>query len=219
MNSTGGQVAYNTWFRGPAAPFAGVDWKVNDRLGLKLEYSSDAYVTETQTTSVFQRRSSLNYGVEWQATSRTRVGAYYLYGSELGLTAQIQLNPRHPVVPLEVPGTLPIKPRPTRAANPQAWSTDWAASRETTHATALSLSRQLAPILDQSGLVLEALDINAHEAELRFRNLRHRSFTQAVGRAARAMAQVMPASVETFRLVPVAGIVKLLTTIPIVRKT
>lgn len=213
VNSTGGQVAYNTWFRGPAAPFAGVEWKVNDRLGLKLEYSSDAYVTETQTTSVFERRSSLNYGVEWQATPRTRVGAYYLYGSELGLTAQIQLNPRHPVVPLEVPGTLPIKPRPSRAANPQAWSTDWAASRETTHETALSLSRQLAPILDQSGLVLEALDVNAHEAELRFRNLRYRSFAQAVGRAARAMAQVMPASVETFRLVPVADGLALSATI------
>lgn len=204
VNSTGGQVAYNTWFRGPAAPFGGVEWQINDRWGVKLEYSSDAYVTETQTTSVFQRRSAVNYGVEWQATPRTRLGAYYLYGSELGITAQIQLNPRHPAVPLEIPATLPVAQRPERSSNPDAWSAAWAASRESTHARALSLSQQLKPLLDQNGLVLEALDVSAHEAELRFRNLRYRSYAQAVGRAARAMAQVMPASVETFRLVPVS---------------
>ena len=213
VNSTGGQVATDTWFRGPAAPFAGVEWQVNDRWGLKLEYSSDAYVTETQTTSVFQRRSSLNYGVEWQATPRTRLGAYYLYGSELGVNAQIQLNPRHPVARLEIPAALPVRARPLRSADPQAWSAEWAASRESTRSMAQSLSQQLTPLLAQEGLVLEALDVSAHEAEIRFRNLRYRSFAQAVGRAARAMARVMPASVETFRLVPVSDGLALSATI------
>jgi len=213
VNSTGGQVAYNSWFRGPAAPFGGVEWQVNDRLGFKLEYSSDAYITETQTTSVFRRRSSLNYGVEWQMTPRTRLGAYYLYGSEVGINAQIQLNPRHPVTQAEIPAVLPVTQRPARNTNPQAWSTDWAASQESTRTRALSLAQQLTPLLEQDGLVLEALDISAHEAELRFRNLRYRSYAQAVGRAARAMTRVMPASVETFRLVPVADGLALSSTV------
>jgi len=38
----GGNFNTGQWFRGPAAPFAGVEWQVNDRLGLKAEYSSDA---------------------------------------------------------------------------------------------------------------------------------------------------------------------------------
>lgn len=203
VNSTGGQVAYETWFRGPAAPFGGIEWQINNRWGVKLEYSSDAYVTETQTTSVFQRKSAINYGVEWQATPRTRLGAYYLYGSEIGVNAQIQLNPRRPAVALAVPAPHPIQARPDRTISPQVWETTWADSQTSTRATALSISEQLKPLLDEDGLVLESLDLSAHEAELRFRNLRYRSFAQAVGRAARAMAQVLPASVETFRLVPV----------------
>jgi len=38
----GGNFNTGQWFCGPAAPFAGVEWQVNDRLGLKAEYSSDA---------------------------------------------------------------------------------------------------------------------------------------------------------------------------------
>ena len=213
VNSTGGQVAYETWFRGPFAPFGGIEWQINDRWGVKFEYSSDAYVTETQTTSVFQRKSALNYGIEWQATPRTRLGAYYLYGSEIGVNAQIQLNPRQPVVPLALPAPQPIQPRPDRATTPLAWDVAWADSRSSTHATALTLAEKIKPLLKENGLVLEALDLSAHEAELRFRSLTYRSYAQAVGRAARAMAQVMPASVETFRLVPVSDGLAISTTI------
>ena len=39
---------------------------------------------------------------------------------------------------------------------------------------------------------------------MRFRNTKFRSETMAVGRAARAMAATLPASVETFHIVQVA---------------
>jgi hypothetical protein len=205
-SGTGGQVAYNQWFRGPFAPFAGVEWQPNDRWGFKAEYSSDAYVTETQTVDVFDRKSSFNFGVEYQAAPRTRLGAYYLYGSEFGVTAQFQLNPYHPVTPMAVPAPQPLRHRPARAAATAAvWSAGWAASTETRRDTALQMRARLEPLLQQDGLVLEALDITASSVELRYRNLRYRSQAAAVGRAARALAQVMPASVETFRLVPVSG--------------
>jgi hypothetical protein len=201
VNSTGGEPAYDQWFRGPFAPFAGIEWQPNDRWGLKLEYSSDAYVTETTTTSVFERKSPFNFGIEYQASPRTRVGAYYLYGSELGLSAQFQLNPYQPATPMAVPAPQPIQPRPDRATAPQAWSTSWTSIPDATR----QQEAALAPILQADGLVLESLTVSADSAEMRFRNLRYMSVANAVGRAARALAQVMPASVETFRLVPLSG--------------
>ena len=63
----------------------------------------------------------------------------------------------------------------------------------------------VAQALAQDGLELEHLSVRADRVELRFRNLRYRAPSIAVGRAARVLARVMPASVETFRLVPVSG--------------
>lgn len=199
-SDTGGKPAYDQWFRGPVAPFGGIEWMPNDRTSVKFELSSDAYVTETQSTSVFERKSRYNFGVEYQATRRTRLGAYYMYGSEFGITAQFQLNPLDPAALMTSPAPRPVKLRPSRTGNSDAWSTEWAQSSD----APLRLRDQLEPLLRESGLILEALDVSANTAELRFRNLKYRSFANAVGRAARALAQVMPASVETFRLIPVS---------------
>jgi len=202
-NSTGGQLSFDQWFRGPLAPFGGIEWQPSERLGLKLEYSSDDYVIETQVTSVFQKKSPFNFGVEYQLSPRTRLGAYYMYGSEFGLNLQIQLNPKYPPTPMHVSAPQPITPRPTRAANPAAWDETWAASTEGRHDATLQLQGPVAAALKVNGLMLESLDLSANAVELRFRNLRYGSKANAVGRAARVLAATMPPSVETFRIVPV----------------
>ena len=201
LSSVGGEVAYEQWFRGPASFFGGFEYQPDDRWALKMEYSTDAYRTETQRTNVFERESSVNFGVEYQATPRTRLGAYYLYGSEIGFSAQIQLNPRFPAQRLAAPAPGPIQPRPPRAQNPQAYSEEWVASAS----VPIGLRAQVAEALSREGLTLEHLTLRATSAELRFRNTRYRSDTIAIGRAARVLAAILPASVETFRLVPVQG--------------
>lgn len=198
--STGGQLSLDQWFRGPFALFGGLEWTPNDRWGFKVEYSSDDYVTETQTSSVFRKRSPFNFGIEYQATPRTRLGAYYMYGSEIGFTLQTQLNPRHPPMPMAPPAPKPVALRPAPEQNPQAWSTAWAAAP----GAGAALRDRLAAELAAEGLVLETLSVGAERVELRFRNRRYGSMANAIGRAARALARVMPPSVETFRLVPVA---------------
>ena len=204
-NSTGGQLATDQWFRGPVSPFAGIEWLPNDRLGLKVEYSTDDYVIETQTTSVFDKKSPFNFGVEYQVTPRTRLGAYYMYGSEFGLHAQIQLNPKYAPTPMRIAAPAPIVPRPPRAGNAALWGDTWADSQAAQISAGQQLSALLEPVLREDGLVLEALDVSADTAELRFRNLRYTSFANATGRAARALAAVMPSSVETFRVIPMQG--------------
>jgi hypothetical protein len=197
--SRGGEPAYDQWFRGPAAPFGGIEWTPNDRWGVKVEYSSDAYDPESVTRSVFARKSRFNFGVEYQFSDRLRLGGYYLYGSEIGITAQLQLNPKQPITQMHVSAPQPILVRPDRRLNPEAWSTEWA----TIEAAPVVLRDALEPFLEADGLILEALSVGATSAELRFRNTKFHSVANAIGRAARAMAQVMPPSVETFRLVPV----------------
>ncbi len=196
---TGGQLSYDQWFRGPMAPFGGLEWQPSEKWGLKLEYSSDAYEIETQRSNVFERKSSINFGVEYQATPMTRLGAYYMYGSEFGLTAQIQLSPYYPATPMRIPAAAPIQPRPDRNVSPELWDTAWAENEQ----VPLALRDLLDPILREDGLILETLDVKANSAELRYRNYRYRSHMNAVGRAARAMTRVMPPSVETFRLIEV----------------
>lgn len=200
-NSTGGQVSTGQWFRGPYALFGGVEYRPNDRWGFKLEYSSDAYVTETQQSNVFDRRSPINFGAEYQWTDRTRVGLYSMYGTEIGFNVQFQLNPNYPPTSMIVaPSPQPITKRPDRNVSPNAWNTGWAESST----AALTYADRLRPLMEESGLVMESLEIiDANTVELRFRNLRYGALTNAIGRAARALALVMPASVETFRLVPV----------------
>lgn len=198
-SSTGGSLSYDQWFRGDFAPFAGAEWQINDRWGIKAEYSSDAYVIETQDSNVFERKSSFNFGAEYQASPRTRLGAYYLYGSEFGFTAQIQLNPYHAPTPMSVPAPLPIVPRSDWVTSQADWSGEWAQSSD----SRLELRDQLEVLLARDGLILESLEIDSRSAEVRFRNTRYRSDAQAVGRAARAMSRLMPASVETLRMVVV----------------
>lgn len=199
--SRGGSPSFDQWFRGNAAPFAGVEWQINDRWGLKAEYSSDAYEAETVTRNVFTRKSRFNFGAEYQYSDRLRIGAYYLYGSEFGINAQLQLNPKQPPTPLRVMPTAPIKPRPSRAAQPQAYDTAWAQSQSAPQ----TMRDKLKPVVESYGLTLVALQVTPSSAELRMRNDTYGAMSVAVGRAARAMAQVLPASVETFRIVPMQG--------------
>lgn len=196
----GGQFSVDSWFRGPFAPFGGIEWQANDKLGFKVEYSSDSYVQETQNpsiTPVFERRSQFNFGAEYQWTPRTRLGAYYLYGSELGVSLQVQLSPYVPNVPMRLPAPYSVTPRPDRRVDPAAWTTEWAASSEV---VTPYIRDNLAPLLEADGLLLEALEVSAETAELQFRNLRYGENAVAIGRAARAMTRVLPASVEILRL-------------------
>lgn len=195
----GGKPNTGQWFRGPAALFGGVEWQVNDRLGLKVEYSSDAYDLE-ERQGIFKHRSPLNFGAEYQLTDSVRLGAYYLYGSELGLAAHIALNPRNrPTKGVTGPAARAVVPRPDRRADPDAWSPEWTAQQGAPAILRSNLEKRLA----EDGLAVEALAVSGTRAELWLRNPRYDAGAQAIGRAARALTAVMPASVEVFEIVPV----------------
>lgn len=196
---TGGNVNFKEWFRGDAAPFGGIEYQVNDRWTLKAEYSSDAYKEEAAKRGLFERKSPLNFGVEYQANRAFRFGYYYLYGSEVGFNMTIMLNPdQRPQGGIGGPGPEPVKPRPSPTADPAAWSTAWMGQADAKEILIGNMTRNLV----RTGIDVESLGMTADTAQIRFRNTNYDATAQAVGRVARAMSQVMPASIEVFEIVP-----------------
>jgi hypothetical protein len=190
------------WFRGEAAPFAGVEYRINDTWTFKGEYSSDDYLLEDDERGLIERDSPFNFGLEYQRGPNMRFGAYSLYGSEIGLAFHIILDPKSRATG-GVVGTapVPVKARPARAADPEAYDGGWV-----TQADAGPILREnLAKRLAADGIAVEDLAYTATTVQVRIRNGRIDAGSQAIGRTARALSHVMPASVEVFEIVPVVN--------------
>jgi hypothetical protein len=192
----GGTPRSTAWFRGPAALFGGVEWQATDRLALVAEYSSDAYDLETTAgRDLFERRSPLNFGARYRWSDMVTLSGYYLYGSEVGVQATLALNPKNP----PSKGSLGPAPLPVAVRAPGPRDTSWTAQPD----GRAILQENLQTLLTQEGLVLEAMELAPTRVEIRIRNTRFGAEPQAIGRAARAMTNVMPASIETFVIIPV----------------
>jgi hypothetical protein len=190
------------WFRGEAAPFAGVEYRINDSWTFKGEYSSDAYLLEDDERGLIDRDSPFNFGLEYQRGPNVRMGIYSLYGSEVGLAFHIILDPKSRATG-GIVGTapVPVKARPARAADPEAYDGGWV-----TQADAGPILREnLAKRLAADGIAVEDLAYTATTVQVRIRNGRIDAGSQAIGRTARALSHVMPASVEVFEIVPVVN--------------
>lgn len=194
----GGKPNPGQWFKGDAAPFAGLEWKLNDRWTFKAEYSSDAYDIETGATyggsGMIKRESPLNFGLEYARGNNVRLGVYSLYGSEVGFAMNIILDPkRRPATGILGAAPVPVGPRPSGSGAALGQSDD--------QAVYAALAKRLAV----DGMVVEDLSYSGNTAHLRIRNSMIDAGPQAIGRAARALSHVMPASVEVFEIVPVVN--------------
>lgn len=199
---SGGNFNFDQWFRGPAAPFGGIEWALNENWTVKAEYSSDAYSDEAGYRQTFKRKSPYNFGIEYQRGESFRFGGYYMYGSEVGVAAHFLLNPKaRPGGNLAVSAPTPIRPRPSRSADPEAWSTDWVAQND----AGQILRANLAKRLKDDGIEVRSISFDGRAAEVRIINTKTDAEAQIIGRTARAMARVMPASVEQFEIVPVVN--------------
>lgn len=190
------------WFRGDAAPFAGLEYKIGDYWTFKAEYSSDDYTLEDDERGLIERDSPFNFGFEYQRGPNMRYGLYSMYGKEVAFAFHLILDPKTRATG-GVMGAAPVavKARPARAADPEAYDGGWV-----TQADAGPLLRKnLAKRLASDGIAIENLSYTATTAQIRIRSNRLDAGAQAIGRTARALSHVMPASVETFEIVPVVN--------------
>jgi hypothetical protein len=200
----GGKPRFGQWFKGDVAPFAGIEWQVNKNWTLKAEYSSDAYATEAGAYGTFAHNSPFNYGIEYTTKKNLHLGIYSLYGSQVGFALNFALNPyQSPSGGSLGPGPLPVQSRSAAKSWGNTWQND--ASQQA------AMRRDVQTILAHDGIVVESIAITADRVVLRIRNPKLENGPQAIGRTARALASVMPASVATFQIVPMAQGVPLST--------
>lgn len=189
-----GQLASDQWFRGDAAVFGGLEYQINDRWGVKAEYSTNAYPVAAGNVAITSD-SPYNYGLTYRPRDGVQLGLSYLYGNQIGLSGTFTLNPN------ERPNgsgldraPAPVKVRGADARAAQTWDRD--ALPET------ALTQALAGILKLEGITLTGLSLTDRTARIRYVNNRYRSQAQAAGRVARMATQVLPPSIEAFILEP-----------------
>jgi hypothetical protein len=196
LTDTGGTLTLGQWFQGDVSAFGGLSYQLNDKLTLLAEYSSDAYTAEVDN-DVFTHKSPINVALDYKLGDNTSLTAFFLHGDAVGLQFSTGLNPKTPKVSggLEA-APLPIRPRPSRSADPVGWSGEWVAEV----GDASGIRSALATAMAKEGLTLEAMSLTMTRAEIQFRNKRYNAHSQALGRLARIMTRAFPPSVETFVL-------------------
>lgn len=190
---TGGTVLTGQFFRGDAALFGGVEWRISDELTALVEYSSDGYSRE-QTLVGFDRASPYNFGLTWKPNESYQLGAYYMYGSEIGVSGTILIDPSQPRSPSGLDSApVPVAVRSGDVQNAASWGVPQVQS---------AVVGGLGAGMAADGFRLQSADIQGTTMRVRYENDRYRSEAQGVGRVARILTRVAPNYVDTFVLEP-----------------
>jgi len=82
--------------------FGGVVWHTPlDGLSVQVEYDSDTYAQE-KSLGNFSPRSQVNYGVSYDVSDQLKVGLDWLYGTSVGGSFALHLDPVHPQYPQKI---------------------------------------------------------------------------------------------------------------------
>lgn len=185
-----GELASDFWFQGDVAAFGGFTYQINDQWGLVAEYASNDY-PETPGRPALKADSPYNFGISYRPRPNVQLSLASLYGSELALSGTFSLNANErPSMSGFEKAPAPIKARSEAELSEPSWD------REALPPEALRSAT--AALLEVEGLTLHGLEVTETTARIRYSNSRYRSHAQAMGRVARMMTQVLPASIDTF---------------------
>jgi hypothetical protein len=188
---SGGKPAFDQYFRGDAAFFGGVEWRISDSFVATAEYSSDAYERETGS-GVLERETIFNFGLSYAPGPDYVLSAYALGGSDLGLSATFIIDPKDRAARSGFEAApMPVSVRSGNVARPGSGP-----------ASVPELQRVTAAALLQEGVALQGLQVSGSTVRVRFANDRYRAEAQALGRVARVLTSTMPSSIEMFVLEP-----------------
>jgi len=98
-----GQTDFKAFFHGhDVGLFGGAVWHTPlNGLSLMVEYDSDTYALE-KSFGNFSPRSQVNYGLAYNVSDQLQTGMYWLYGTSLGGSFSLKLDPVHPQYPQKI---------------------------------------------------------------------------------------------------------------------
>jgi hypothetical protein len=193
----GGTASLTTLFTGDASVFGGIEWAISPKLGLKLEYSPDLYLRETQPgTELFKNRTPVNFGLSYAPNRNIDMQLYYMHGSSVGVSLNYRFNPKSPSI-AGGGGTapLPVLPRPKNPKEVTSWTL--------ISATNTSARTRLEELLEKDNIDLKSYSMDGPIVSVAIENTGFNSEPQAIGRTMRALSHVVPSHVDKFVVVPI----------------
>ncbi len=187
VNDTG-RVAFDRFFRGNAAVFAGADWRPIEPLRLSVEYSSDSMDEEVERMG-YDYRIPLNFGAQYDFGRGGTLGVSLLSGSAVAVSYSVALDATNPPSHSgREPGPPPISSG--ALDSPAAWTPRPDQER---------FARLKAALLDQ-GLFLQGIEVRGNAAIVDLRNDVWPAAAQAYGRAATVLSARLPPEISVFHL-------------------
>jgi hypothetical protein len=98
-----GQTDFKAFFHGhKVGVFGGAVWHTPlEGLSAIVEYDSDTYAQE-KSFGNFSPKSQINYGLAYDVSDQLQTGLYWLYGTSLGGSFSLKLDPVHPQYPQKI---------------------------------------------------------------------------------------------------------------------
>ncbi|TPE49119.1 YjbH domain-containing protein [Amaricoccus solimangrovi] len=183
-----GRVAYDRLFHGDAALFFATDWQPTPNWRLTFEYSSDSMDPEVEQMG-YEYKTPFNLGARYQFDNGASLGASFMNGSTLAVSASFMLNPKDPPAPS---GREPGPPAISRGS-------DESLALWTPRPDPQRYERLQAALNDQ-GITLEGFELQGNVATVSITNERWPASAQAYGRAAAVLSAQLPADVSAFRI-------------------
>ena len=182
----GGTLNVKRFFSGENSPFLSVSYRLNKKIQLISELSSDSYGQETSSPKGFTRKTDLNLGLKYSFDPSMSVLFSLMHGNSLGLTVNMGINPRNS------PYGSGIEPAPMPILKTKLPSKDLKSERQV-----FSESQRL---LALEGIELKELRMSTDEINVNVVNRRYLNQSQMIGRVVRILSLTSPSGIKSFRI-------------------
>lgn len=186
QEDTGGKVEFESFFKGPAALFGGIEYQTPwSPLRLKLEYEGNDYSQERAGFNVIEQDSHWNFGANYRYQDFD-FSLSYERGNTLMFGVTYNLN-------LHTIKQIKLEPAPTSLINVERPETFGDEEK----------GKMIADVSYRAGFITDEVNVTDTTATLYGVQRRYRDPNEAIERVGRLMTKYLPENIEEYRLVQV----------------
>ena len=182
----GGTLNVKRFFSGENSPFLSISYRLNKKIQLISELSSDSYEQETSSPKGFTRKTDLNLGLKYNIDPSMSVLISLMHGNTLGLTVNMGINPRNS------PYSSGIEPAPYPIFKTKLPSNDLKSEHQ--------IFAESQRLLVLEGIELKELRMSKNEINVDVVNRQYLNQSQMIGRVVRILSLTSPSSIKRFKI-------------------